>query len=157
MDHGKWGVSIGGPFAESVLLRMNAAHSLSWLYNYNTRVDGLYDWNSMVARSEDSEQLTEWLRANKVAFVPMVAARSFIPLSGTRDKNGLCWLVTEFSPAGYADALDHARCTSDQIAAQLADLKQRLNVPTRFLMAANEPWAMQPAMSPEEAVEIWRR
>ena len=149
MDNGKWGVCIGGPYAEGVQLRVDAS-PISWMYNYNTN-PGTYIWGDFVAQS--SNDVVGWLNTWHIEYVPMVSDRSFHPLSGPTDSRGLCWLVTDSTPVDFANRV---RCSVTQMVEQLLDMKSRLRVPVRYLMATNEPWGMDPFLSAEEAAEIWR-
>lgn len=150
LDHGKWGVSVGGPYGESVQLLMDAT-PISWLYNYNVQPEA-YVFGEWVSQS-NSSRLADWLNANSIEYVPMLASRSFFPMSGPADASGLCWLVVDESPAVMAGRI---RCSASQIAEVLLDVKKRMAVPVRYLLTMNEPWFMRDIMDPLEAVEIWR-
>lgn len=146
----KWGVSVGGPYGESVQLRMNAT-PISWLYNYNTQPDA-YVFENWIHVSNHTN-LSDWINRNGIEYVPMVASRSFLPLHGPVDAKGLCWLVTDRAPATFSNRV---RCNSGQMSEALRVVQRRMNLPVRYLLTMNEPWFMDELMSPWEAVDIWR-
>ena len=160
----KWGVCSGGPISTAAILQGAIDPALvSWLYDYSNDPTA-YDWGGDALQSEYGEELLEYMNDNNIEYVPMIPARTFLPISGPTDKGGTCYLLTDESPSEIREQaerfVDHAvkisTCTVVQMVEQLRKLQDRLAVPVRFLMGANEPYLVEPEMSAEEAAEIWR-
>ena len=158
----KWGVLAGGQHSARVLTTLQpfSTSHISWLYNYNSRPEAFLwegaDGAAYVGHNPHAAQLPGFMDEHNLEFMPMVSGRAFQPINGPSDARGICWLVTGLNgqPSFYRN---YVPCSVAQIVTTLVSVRETLRVPTRYLMAANEPWFAKPeAMSPAEGVDIWR-